>query len=396
MKAVRAGRPIWVQLALPWLTALENAWVEGSLDPWADVDAPNLSWTRVEDVLELVGLGASVLDPHEKRLLSSLPSLYGRDVAHAARELGGGDFPGPLRFFSTLAFRPILDTFPPRFRTVRTTVAVIRNFVVTVRLPDVWWDDESGIFDYSPAGGFDVARRFYPAVDELSAEDVAEAIAAQHASTAREIGSLVRVWFTRIERTWQVEVASSGRGNRGAARRDLWEVIQTIGILNQHERQLARFLRRLSPDGSDAARRAVPPSVTVRYQFALDELRSLLDDVRLAPDAVRQAIAAGEQEERDRFDYVAALLASVILIPTLVASIYGANVKLPAENSSQGLVALLLFILGFALTSFVVLLELFRRGRVPGTSSNHGGAARVAAAIVAALALAGGVLEVMR
>jgi hypothetical protein len=107
-RAAAAAEPIWVQLVLPWLSDDEQAWFEGSVDPWQELEEPELDWTEVRGVLDAVGIGWSALDPHERRLLERLPYLYGRGVARVAREVWGGrsGAPAHLRFFPTVAFRP--------------------------------------------------------------------------------------------------------------------------------------------------------------------------------------------------------------------------------------------------------------------------------------------------
>src|SRR5919197_3237619 len=67
--AIRAARPVWVQLALPRLTRGAQSWFEGSVDPWDGTDAPELDWSAADRVLELVGAGPTTLDRHELRLL---------------------------------------------------------------------------------------------------------------------------------------------------------------------------------------------------------------------------------------------------------------------------------------------------------------------------------------
>jgi CorA-like Mg2+ transporter protein len=396
-EAVPGGPPTWVQLALPWLTRYEQQWFEGSVNPWRDTQAPAVDWTGVEDVLERVGLGSAALDGDERRLLQCLPFLYARGIARVAREIWGTKPPvaDRLTFFPTAAFRPVGDIERPRFWTVRMTVGVIRNVVVTVRLPDLWWDDESGHFGYTPDGPLDMARRFVPVADDLTAHDVAEAISLQQASTARAVTYQVRTRVTDIERRWRLDVASSTRASRDDALEDVRSVIEMTDHVFQLDRQVSRLLRRLEPGSSGTTDRHTPPEIAVRYRFALDELRSLAGNCNLASEAVGQAITTGDQEDRERFHFVAAVLASAILIPTLVASIYGANVNLPAEDSWRGFIALLLFIVAFAVAGLFVIAESLRRGWVPGTARLRGRPVRIGAAAVAALAFAGGVLEVM-
>jgi Mg2+ and Co2+ transporter CorA len=338
-RAVVTGQPIWVQLVLPWLSEDQQAWFEGSVDPWQELEEPELDWTGVHGVLDAVGLGRFALEPHERRLLERLPYLYGRGVARVAREVWGArsDAPAQLRFFPTVAFRPKTEQpDPPRFWTVRATVGVIRNVVVTVRLPDLWWNDERECFDYSPGGPLDVAKRFFPTTDDVTADDVAEAIGLQQASTARAVSESIRTRLTKIERASRREVGSGAHRDRKAKHENARRVIDMTDTLYQLDRQLERLLRRVELNASDVVGQSSSSDIAVRYRFALDELRSLEGNGRLASETIR----AAKRAEREHFEFVAAIVASVILVPTLVATIYGANVKLPAKDSWAGFAAL--------------------------------------------------------
>jgi Mg2+ and Co2+ transporter CorA len=273
------------------------------------------------------------------------------------------------------------------------TVAVIRNVVVSVRLPDLWWNSEAERFDYEPGDRLAVDDRFVPAVDDLTAEDVAEAIALQHASTARAVTYEVRTALTKIERTWRKDVASVKGSSRDKARADMKKVIEITDSVYQLDRQIERLLRRIEPNGAGQPVEAAPAEIAVRYHFALDELRSLEGNCRLASEALRHAIATGEQEDRERFHFVAALLASAILIPTLVAGIYGANVDVPGKNSEPGLKALLLFIAASAIAGPCLIAvwarhKWVKRIRVPGIVVG------VTAAILFALTCTLGVVQI--
>jgi CorA-like Mg2+ transporter protein len=389
--------PVWVQLALPELRRREQEWFEGSINPWRQTHAPELDWSDVDPVLERAGLAPASLDLHERRLLRGLPFVYGRGVARLAREVWGRQAPAQLRFFPSVAFHPIKKTKPgdpPSFWTVRMTVGVIRNVVVTVRLPDIFWDDDSEDFHYRPGEALAVAERFFPAVDDLSADDVAEAIALQHATTARTVSFEVRTALTKIERKWRMDVASVTRSSRDVALADMRKVIEMTDGVYQLDRQIERLLRRFEPNPAGAADRATPPEVAARYQFALDELRSLEGNGRLASQALRQAITTGEQEDRERFHFVAAVLASVILFPTLVASIYGANVELPAKDTWPGFIGLMLFIVASAIAGPLLIAESVQRKWTPKQIRPPRFLLRYAVAILVALTLTAGVVQV--
>jgi CorA-like Mg2+ transporter protein len=376
-KAVVTGQPIWVQLALPRLSDDEQSWFEGSVDPWGqELEAPEVDWTRVDGVLDAVGIAPPVLDRHERRLLERLPYLYGRGVSRVAREVWGSRSraPAPLRFFPTVAFRPIEQSDPPRFRTVRATVGVIRNVVVTVRLPDLWWNDEKcdgdekGAFDYSPGGPLGVAQRFFPVADDLTADDVAEAIGLQQASTARAVSERVRTRLTKIERASRSEAGGGTLRDRTTNLAHARDVIDMTDTLYQLDRQLERLLRRVELNASDVVGRSSSSDIAVRYRFALDELRSLEGNGGLASQAISQAIARADQAEHERFEFVAAALASVILLPTLAATIYGANVALPAKNNWEGFIVMMLVIIAFAVLGLFTIAKALPRRAMPGAA----------------------------
>jgi Mg2+ and Co2+ transporter CorA len=339
----RGQRPVWVQLALPRLTDDEQASFEGSVDPWDHTQAPTLDWSHVDPVLERVKLAPPSLDRHEQQVLRSLPFLYARGVARVAREVWGREPRPTLRFFPSIAFHPIRGADPPRFRIVRMTVGVIRNVVVTVRLPDLGWNNDSMQFEYQPGDGLVVAERFFPAVDDLSADDVAEAIALQHTSTAQAVTSLVRTRLAMIERVWRIRSVSVAGSSRGSVVEDMGRVIEMTDVVYQLDRQIDRLLRRIEANGGGATKGPTPPEIAMRYRFALDELRSLESSGRLASEALRNALT-NQQEGRERFQVVAAMLASAMLIPSLVVGIYGAGVDLPAKHGVSGLIALLVVI----------------------------------------------------
>ena len=393
--AIRAARPVWVQLALPRLTRGAQSWFEGSVDPWDGTDAPELDWSAADRVLELVGAGPSTLDRHELRLLRRMPQLYGRGVARVVREVWGrnASMPTNLRFFPTVSFRPIERTDPPTFSAVRMTVGVFRNVVVTVRLPDLRWNDASEEFSYTPGDYLDVPARFFPVADDMTVDDVAEAIGLQQASTARAVSERVAATLREIERAWRHDVGSAEglrNGDPGDARR----VTEMTEHLYQLDRQLSRLLRRFELDGSAVDRRSIAWEIAMRYRFALDELRSLEGNCRLTSRAIAQAISNADQADRERFHFVVAVLGSSILVPTLVASIYGANVALPAKDSWRGFIALILFITAFALIGLFWIAKALPQKSVSDHRWLGQFPVRFGSPMIAVAAFAGGVVAV--
>ena len=154
----------------------------------------------------------------------------------------------------------------PRFWTVRATVGVIGNVVVTVRLPDLWWNDEGECLpDYTPGGPLDVAQRFFPNTDDLTADDVAEAIGLQQASTARAVSKSIRTRLTNIERASRHEVSGVARRDRKAKHENAHSVIDMTDTLYQLDRQLERPL---APRRAQRLRRGRPVQLN-RYRGSL-------------------------------------------------------------------------------------------------------------------------------
>ena len=272
------------------------------------------------------------------------------------------------------------------------TVGVIRNIVVTVRLQDLWWNGDAERFDYTHGGPLEIAKPVLPRGRRRHRRGRGRGDRLQQASTARAVSERVRTELTTIERAWRLEIGSGTRQGRKKDLGDARRVIEITDHLAQLDRQLARLLRRFELDASRGAGPSISADIAVRYRFALDELRSLEGNCPLASRAIGQAITTAEQADRGRFHFVAAVLASAVLVPTLVASIYGANVALPAKNSWRGFIALMLFIAAFALIGLFSISKALPRGSTPGTPWLRRLPVRFGASVIAAAALVGGVL----
>jgi hypothetical protein len=397
--AAADGCTIWLQLALADLGDDAQAIFEGALDPWSPVPLPIVDWTSLHPVLAAIGLPrpapADTDTARDRKLLFMLPYLYGRGVARVSWEVWGASTPpADVRLLLTVGFEPEFDALP-RFWALRANIAVIRNIAVSVRLPDLLCSGSraENASTYRPPGRYDLPDRFYPAGPTIHAEDVADAIALHQAATARVVSERVRSDLRDVERRWAPEATSVGAHEPKRAIAERQRVTNVIEVVYQLDRQISRLLRRFGSHGNGDG--VLPTEVKLRYQFALDELRSLQTDGRLASDAVESAIATREREDHERFQFIAAVLGAAILIPTLVASVYGANVALPAEESSNAFIGLLLFIGAFAGAGLLIISEAWQRRWAPGAGWFRSAAFRIAMAVFALAAFSGGVLEVM-
>lgn len=69
---------------------------------------------------------------------------------------------------------------------------------------------------------------------------------------------------------------------------------------------------------------------------ALANLRALSDVLRTSTDLVATLSFSEQSRRSERFQELAALVAAVLLVPTLIAGIYGANTRLPGEGHWSG------------------------------------------------------------
>jgi Mg2+ and Co2+ transporter CorA len=365
---------MWLELGLPDATELgggawalrASEWFEGSLDAWESMDVPVVDWGPVSPVLHAIGLEAPETPTHhsasfESRLLEALPHLYARGVGWTAHRISA-DL-SAVRLFPTVGFVAKQgNTESPEFWTVRASVGVIRECVITIRLPDLLCAGVAGDPTYrSGMREFELPSRYLPPGPRVTADDFAEAIALHQAATTRAVADRIRGPLREIEQqSLALERRSEARRHEGTPSRKqgvgddrtetasqaLGKVMRMTETVYQLDRQVSRLLRRFGSYGDSD--RLIPQDVKLRYTYALDEIHSLADTARLARDAVTRRMSTEEQETREQFHLIAAILASAILIPGLVAAIYGANVELPADNSWPGFFALLLFVLGFA------------------------------------------------
>jgi hypothetical protein len=388
---------VWLELAMP---EDPDQWFEGIADPWRSMPTPEIDWSAVEGVLttlELIPGPIAEID-HEShpsvRLLALLPHLYALGVARIRREVvGRKELTGHHRADEGLLFFPTVgfQRAQPRedgpagesaadsaaltdLWTVRMSVGVVGNTVITVRLPDLLCTGIRGSgVSYRSALDADlpVPRRFlagrFPKLGSgPEAKDIAEAIAIQHAATARAVAEQARTALRAVEVKAGLHLDADtdpAEERLPQPREALHELEQIAEIAQQIDRQLSRELRRLTDYGD--REEVVAAHAKVRYTFALDEIHALRSEISTARAAIVGDIQARDQDDREKFQFIVALLGSAILIPTLVAAIYGANVNLPGEDSWTGFIALLLFVISFAVLGVLTVNELWARGWVP-------------------------------
>lgn len=371
---------VWVEARLDGLVGRDedHEWLGGSLEAWDYIDEiPQPDWNEMREALSAVGQetpddGAIKDEDLKAKLLNAIPYLYvqgafatHRDVCEAS---GSSDEPNAngctdLRAFPLVGFFPNTrskDASEVSYTMVRTMVGLVDGVVVSVRLPDIL-EAESGegvTRTSSDTERLFVPNRFLPLLDHPNGLDVATAIGIHQATSARSVAKEIGRQLNTIEKLAEKLNALREDDRRGDEKRrreaksdaDLRKrVIEAraqLGVLSetthQIDQQLARIMRRFGGSLEDARRREgdeeqlVPDEVRLRYKFALDDIRQIRDDCKIATERVVQALTRYDQDKRERFQLIAAVLASIVLIPTLFASLFGVNFVVPANDEPSG------------------------------------------------------------
>jgi hypothetical protein len=98
-----------------------------------------------------------------------------------------------------------------------------------------------------------------------------------------------------------------------------------------------------------------------RIDRALRVVMELSDRLRSALDLVQLQLAQTQGRKTERLQQKVELIASVLLVPTLIAGTYGANTKFPGLNEGWGTVTMLVLMVVGGLGTFVFLRRLRAR-----------------------------------
>jgi Mg2+ and Co2+ transporter CorA len=95
---------------------------------------------------------------------------------------------------------------------------------------------------------------------------------------------------------------------------------------------------------------------------ALADLRALSDVLRTSTDLVTTMESSEQSRQAERFQELVTLVAAVLLVPTLVAGIYGANTRLPGEGHWTGFALMIVTMVVSAALTYVAIRRWRRRG----------------------------------
>jgi hypothetical protein len=352
----RRGLKVWIQLQLDGCTDDAIKAIEGDREPFEVPELPEVEWGRVGDTLEEIAKESRTFDKFQD-LRGWLPYVYGIG-ANSSKKFMSKE---PDRLFPILGFRPDKDSLWAQ----RTNVAVIDHIIITVRLPDrkvLGLSTKAAEYSADDSTALNVPDSLFPRT--ATADNIAEEIAINQAGTVRYAAELLR---RRLQ-----NIISEDSSLDEVIQKHLPSVRDINATVDRLDRQVSRLLRRFgsSPDMDPL----VPLEARRRYESALEEILSVRNDCRQAEDALkaqvseaeRKAIEAGQEADRKaieakqkaeqkaiaaeqeaiaQFERILALVASIVLIPTLVAGIYGANT---VQSPPGGFGAFIAFLVGSA------------------------------------------------
>jgi hypothetical protein len=359
--AAREGHPVWVLLAARggWPNWYEPA---REIDEvWADFGRPRVSWSEAQDVLDLLGIspeGSS--DKLMAQVLDLLPFVYDLGATRAFEELSAEDrSSGRARLFPTCGFVTSPGAERPEsmasLEPLRLSVGIVDNLVLTLPHPKLGRRRSldgrpvSGPGP-SPEQGLRVPVRYLPSARAVDARDVADGVALHLGVTCEWVVQLGEEELAEIERSFFTadgepdSERGTGADSRSNGVEAPFERLNELGDrLRQVERELAAILQRSPPSGRQNGQRLEPTyQVEARYRASLEKVRSLQSQVRLAGEtmastmmAKQLALAERQQAESDRLQRAGTILAAFVLIPGLIAAVYGANLRLPGANPDR-------------------------------------------------------------
>jgi hypothetical protein len=379
-RSLSAHSVLWVDMSLK---ADPTTWI----DPWDSISGLTPDWSHVGRGASTVGLPFADPDTHSSNpvevVLARLPRINElgelRWLNAQLARLGGSAQAMPLAGFrptSTLDACHHIDAL--EFLLLRVNLAVVGRHVLTMRLPDRLCSgarraegrriDAAAHCRELPAVA-DPERYVAPG-DRPSAVDIGTAIGLYLSATCGCVAEYARRELTTIEhdalRLLDPNVSGDGEvSDTGALEpltRQFRHIFETRGALQIADEELARLLQRQFD--VDILQDDFRLSTRWRYQRALEDIRIVESELRLAGDALThrletlQVEQATQQEELARarekdavrrtetVQTLLAVLGTLLVIPTLIASMFQDQYKFPHPKSASALIGMVLIMVG--------------------------------------------------
>jgi hypothetical protein len=116
---------------------------------------------------------------------------------------------------------------------------------------------------------------------------------------------------------------------------------------------------------------AMPDHFPQRYYAVAEEAREAMARLSGLISTQQVVLAQRQAAEGERFQRLLTLVGTAVLVPGLVASVFGANVAVPGQGTKAGFVAMLLFMAASGLGSYVAL-RAVEQIRQPTTGARAG------------------------
>ena len=399
-KALDRPAPVaWIELELDCDSDREALeWYEPTMEPWDDAEQPAVRWSDIREELDLLGIEepagrlASGVRSRQTNMvaltLDALPLVYPLGIRRTRNELLVTEGVGMPDLFPAVGFQQPKSVGNLRTYMWRMNVAVVGHFVISLRLRDCKWPSSGGTEFPDRADTLVIRERFIPTPKQPTVHELAEAIALFQVETCGAILNRGRDWLSQIEgrhmqspdRAAARNAASNGGVASGDAEKppDLldpktldksFDELFRLGVrAEEMERELARVVERYNLNEKESG--PAVAAIRKRYKDKLDDVRSFQAELRQRCDGIssmvsnRQFAVAGEQQNAtERFQRRATVVGAAVLIPALVAGIFGANVELPGKDEVRGLVAMIFFMVGLGAGTWWGIDWLDKRGK---------------------------------
>jgi Mg2+ and Co2+ transporter CorA len=174
------------------------------------------------------------------------------------------------------------------------------------------------------------AERRWIAQKGSTASDVGIAIMDELANTYTEVHRELYAWLE----SWELDFDERGSRTEQVTIKELRGLTARLRVrltaLSCAEHMAAdAWLTGITDDEA-------PARVARATDRALDQLKEIADGLRSSLDILLSSNAQDQRKQGERLEQRLTLITSVLLVPTLVVGLYGANTKLPGRDTWQG------------------------------------------------------------
>jgi hypothetical protein len=205
---------------------------------------------------------------------------------------------------------------------------------------------------------FERVEQWWRSVHRTTAGDLGLAVMAELAESYTHARRTLYAWHE----AWELDFYRRRHNSETETLHDL----RTLSArLREHLEALNRPGMSRNPDliwFSHSTARSDAERVDDLIDRALANLRALSDILRSSTDVVATMSSSQQTRQAERFQELITLVAAVLLVPTLVAGIYGANTRLPGGNDWNGFALMIVTMVVSAALTYVSIQGWRRRG----------------------------------